>query len=66
MDHSRTNGRIVLSAADFDRLVEELENPRPPTEALIKARQRYVELKKQEIQDNMDKHMVETSSAKKL
>ena len=57
---------IVLSNEDFDRLVKELENPPPPTPALIRAQQRYQEMKKQQIQQEMDEHMVKTSSAKKL
>lgn len=59
-------GHIVLGEKDWDNLMEVLANPPPPTEALIRARQRYVEMKQQQIRDEMDEHMVKTSSAKKL
>lgn len=65
LDFSRTEN-IVLSPEDFDRVVEEINNPKPPTPALIKARQRYLDLKKEQIRDEMDEHMVKTSSAKRL
>ena len=57
---------IVLSNEDFDRVVELINNPKPPTPALIRARQRYLDLKRSDIRDEMDEHMVKTSSAKRL
>ena len=33
---------IVLSPVEFDRLVEMINNPPPPTEKLLQARQRYL------------------------
>lgn len=57
---------IVLSPTDFDRLVEELNNPSPPSPALVNAAERYKQMKQQQIRNEMDEHMVKTSSAKKL
>ena len=58
--------KIVLSNGDFDRFVERLNNLTPPTPTLIRARQRYLDLQKSNIRDEMDEHMVKTSSAKRL
>ena len=57
---------IVLSNEDFDYFVDNLDNPALPTPALIRARKRYQDLKSEQIRDEMDEHMVKTSSAKRL
>ena len=57
---------MVLSPEDFDYLVEKMDNPVPPHSSLIRARQRYLDLKRSDIRDEMDEHMVKTSSAKRL
>lgn len=36
--------RIVLSESDFARFVESINNPQPPTQALIEARRAYRQL----------------------
>lgn len=41
-----SQGNITLSAEDFDRLVEELENPRPPSPKILEAMKRFKELRK--------------------
>lgn len=41
-------GRIVLSPEDFDRFVEELNNPRPPNAKLKKAMEKFKALKAQQ------------------
>ncbi len=55
---------IILSNEDFDRLVDELNNPRPPTPALVNAMKRYREMEKQRIRDMMDAEMVRISAPK--
>jgi hypothetical protein len=57
---------IVLSNEDFDQIVKLINDPPPPSQNLIRARQRYLDLKKEDIRDQMDEHMVKTSSPKRL
>jgi hypothetical protein len=57
---------IVLNEKDWNALIENLENPPPPSEALIRARQRFLDLRKKDIQDKMDETMVAISAPKRL
>lgn len=55
---------IILSNEDFDRLVDELNNPSPPAPKLVEAMKRYREMEKQRIRDMMDAEMVRISAPK--
>ena len=57
---------IFLSPQDFEKFQQVLENPPPPNEKLKAAFKRVDDLKKETIRDMMDKHMVDTSSPKRL
>jgi hypothetical protein len=57
---------IILNEKDWNDLMEAIENPPPPTEALKQARQRFLDLRKQDIQDKMDEQMVVISAPKRL
>lgn len=42
-----TNGHFVLSNADFDKLIEDLQGNREPSDAVKRARERFAQLRKE-------------------